>query len=761
MARPGTKPITKAALERRLRAIALDLRWTWCSAAARLFAAVDPVLWEATNHAPLTVLRLAAPARLAACAEDRGFLALLAEAEERHRAYYAAKPWFARKVTGPRRKTRVAYFCSEYAVHESVPQYSGGLGVLAGDHLKSASDLGVPLVAVGLLYRHGYYRQELREDGSTRVLYADQDFAEHPIVDTGVTIECPVGSHLVAARVWRMQVGRVPLYLLDADLAGAPRSHRELTFGLYEGDSPLRLRQQALLGIGGVRALAAMGETPDVFHLNEGHAALASIERLRRLVQGGTPFAAALEHVRASTVFTTHTPVPAGHDRYAPALVARVVRPLLGELGLSARELVDLGRERPGDAKEPLCMTVLALRTAAHVNGVSALHGEVSRAMWQRTFGARTPDDVPIGHVTNGVHTRTWIAPEAEALFERKLRPRREGGGPHDASWSRLARVTDAELWDLRSRLRRKLVAFVRERLVGQAIRRGADVGEISAARATFSEDALTIGFARRFATYKRAPLVFRDVKRLARILSDEKRPVQLVFAGKAHPADVEGQAFAQEIHAMTRKAGLRGRVALIEEYDMHVGRMLTSGCDVWLNTPLAPHEASGTSGMKPPLAGGLNLSILDGWWCEGFDGKNGWAIGDGPPGDGSLMPARVVTLRTPGPFIESLKRISSRSSSGGGRGGCPRVGSRACGARSRRFPRASARIAWSGTTGSAPTRRPPTEPRGERARGSDRRAYASVRTGAGPAPRRTLDAPKLEPAEPVLAIECRRDGDP
>jgi len=635
MTPPRTKRISPASLERRLRALAFDLRWTWCSSAARLFAAVDPVLWEATNHAPLEVLRRVAPPRLAACGEDRGFRALLAETEERRRAYYAATTWFARTVRGARRKTRIAYFCSEYAVHESIPQYSGGLGVLAGDHLKSASDLGLPLVAVGLLYRHGYYRQELRADGTTRVLYADQDFAEHPLVDTGVTVECPIGTSLVKARVWRMQIGRIPLYLLDADLADEPRVNRELTIGLYRGEPRQRLRQQALLGIGGVRALAAVGETPDVFHLNEGHAALVNVERLRVLVAEGVPFDEALARVRASTVFTTHTPVPAGHDRYAPALAARVLRPLLGELGLPARRLIDLGRERPGDEQEPLCMTILAMRTSARINGVSALHGGVSRAMWQRVFGARTPGEVPIGHVTNGVHTRTWIAPEAEALFERRLRPRRNGGGPRDESWSRLDRVTDAELWELRRRLRRRLVGFVRERLAAQAIRRGADVDEVAGARATFTEDALTIGFARRFATYKRAPLVFRDAKRLARILTDAKRPVQIVFAGKAHPADAPGQAFAQQVHALARKTGFHGRVALIEEYDMHVGRMLTSGADVWLNTPLAPHEASGTSGMKSPLAGGLNLSILDGWWSEGFDGSNGWAIGDGPVADG------------------------------------------------------------------------------------------------------------------------------
>jgi len=365
-------------------------------------------------------------------------------------------------------------------------------------------------------------------------------------------------------------------------------------------------------------------------HLNEGHAAFAAVERVRALMARGRSFDAALDAVRQSTVFTTHTPVPAGHDRYGAKDVGRYLRPILKELGLSAEAFADLGRERPGDRQEPVCMTVLGLNTARNVNGVAELHGHVSREMWKGVYDVDEVDDVPIGHVTNGVHARTWLAPEADDLYRRHLKPRWNGMGPGDDPWKRASKIPLEELWELRRTLRSKLVHFVRARLARQAERRGEGAAAVAEAYRSFDEEALTLGFARRFATYKRAPLIFKEAKRLAALLGDPERPVQLVFAGKAHPRDEGGQELAQIIHAQARKAGFRGRVALLEEYDMQVGRLLTSGCDVWLNNPIRPNEASGTSGMKPPLHGGLNASILDGWWPEGFDGENGWAIGDG-----------------------------------------------------------------------------------------------------------------------------------
>ncbi len=616
-------------LEQRIRALALDLMWTWSAEVQRAFSMLDPNLWEATNRAPLEVLRRVHPARLEACAEDPEFALRLTAAEAAQAAYHNRKTWFGRQYAKRHSKLRVAYFCSEFAIHESMQQYSGGLGVLAGDHVKSCSDLGIPFVGVGLLYRHGYYVQELRKDGTTRVLFPDYDFADMPVTDTGKEIECPLGKQLVRAKVWRMQVGRVPVFLLDADLPGVPKAHRQLTEGLYKGEPDLRLRQQVLLGVGGMLALSAVKQVPTVVHLNEGHAAFANVERLRALVVRGRSFERALAQVRASSVFTTHTPVPAGHDRYAPKDVAKYLAPHLGVLGLSTQKFADLAREVPGDKLEPFCMTVLGLRTSERVNGVAQLHGEVTRKMWAKAYGVPAAE-VPVGAITNGIHVRTWLAPEAEALYARHLGKKWDDFGPDDDVWAKLASVTDEELWALRRTLRAKLVHFVRERLARQARRRGEDAAQVAACYAMFDEDALTLGFARRFATYKRAPLIFKEAKRLAAVLGDAARPVQIVFAGKAHPRDLGGQDMAREVHARARDAGFHGHVALIEEYDMHVGRILTSGADVWLNNPIRPNEASGTSGMKPPLHGGLNASILDGWWPEGFDGENGWAIGDG-----------------------------------------------------------------------------------------------------------------------------------
>ncbi|MCS7033842.1 MAG: alpha-glucan family phosphorylase, partial [Phycisphaerae bacterium] len=524
----------------------------------------------------------------------------------------------------------VAYFCAEYAIHESLQQYSGGLGVLAGDHIKSCSDLGVPLVGIGLLYRCGYYTQEFATDGSTRVIYPELDFSDLPITDTGKSIRLPIGRRTVQAKIWKQTVGRNSIYTLDTDVPANHPEDRRLTRHLYGGDREYRIRQEILLGVGGVLALEALGLRATVFHLNEGHAAFAALERVARLMAEGSDRAEAIERVRTTSVFTTHTPVPAGNDRFDPRLTLQYIGHYAKRLGVDAEELLGLGREDPTDRNEPFCMTVLALKLSARCNGVAALHGDTSRRMWTRVYGL-PPDQharVPIGHVTNGIHSRTWLAPEMLPLYQKYLKPRWNGAGPTTDFWKRAATIPDAELWALRNLLRQKLIHFIRQRLADQIARAHGDIQMLMAAHQTFDPHALTIGFARRFATYKRAPLIFHDAARLARILGRPQKPVQIVFAGKAHPADSGGQAFAQQIYQHAQEHRFVGRVVILEDYDMHVGRMLTSGVDVWLNNPLRPQEASGTSGMKPPLHGGLNLSILDGWWPEAYNGHNGWAIG-------------------------------------------------------------------------------------------------------------------------------------
>jgi len=611
--------------------IAHDLWWTWNEIGQRPFAALDPLLWEATAGNPVAVLRRTPLAVLEARLAEPSMQALVQQARAALHEYRTGETWYDRsgRAAG---EVRVAYLCSEFALHESMPQYAGGLGVLAGDHLKSASDLGIPLCGVGLLYAHGYYRQQLREDGSTRVLYPLQDPAELPIVDTGVRVRCPIGDRSPTVAVWMQRIGRTRLFLLDTNLPGNAPEDRALTEGLYKGPPQIRLEQQVLLGVGGMIALEALGEHPTVVHLNEGHAAFAGLWMLADAMHRGASEGEAIERVRARLVFTTHTPVPAGHDRYPFELALPALAPVLRRGGFDRRLVESLAREDPAAAKEPLCMTVLALRLARFSNGVSTLHGAVSRRMWAQAHGVEESEAdaaVPIGAITNGVHLPTWMHPLSEA-FWRRSKVALPASAPeaqplHDAAAR--GRVDLEAFWGLRNRLRSMLVRFVRERLVRQAIVRGEDPDRVDRAAAMLREDALTIGFARRFATYKRAVLVLSDLKRLARILGDEKRPVQLIFAGKAHPRDEGGQAFAQLVFEATRHHRLEGRLVLLEEYDMRIGRMLVAGCDLWLNTPVRPHEASGTSGMKVPLNGGINCSIADGWWPEADDGRNGWTI--------------------------------------------------------------------------------------------------------------------------------------
>lgn len=622
----------------RLDKLARNIWWTWTPRARRLFEGIDPGLWKSTHHNPIRVLYELSETRAAALAADERFLAELAAVESELADYLKTKGWYEKSHAshGPAaKKLRVAYFCMEYGLHESLPLYSGGLGMLAGDHLKSASDLGIPLCAMGILWRKGYYQQEITHEGLVKVHYPPYDFDRLPMNDTGKFFKMDIGGRSVKVKVWTLTIGRVELYLLDTDLPENHKDDRALTSNLYGVGKPdYRLRQELLLGVGGLHALAALNIKPTVIHLNEGHAAFAGLERVRQLVKKGLGYDDAVEAVRQSTVFTTHTPVPAGHDRFEPKLVTKFLKKTASEIGLSPMQLLGLGRVTETNKTESFCMTVLALKLAERCNGVAELHGQVSRDMWKALFGVTQdnpgPDRVPIGHVTNGIHPQSWIAEETIEFYDKYLQPTWNGSGPDDDWWARATDVPDEAFWALRRRLKMKLVTRVRELMRDQLVMHQASEEDLNALFDTFNGAALTIGFARRFATYKRATLIFRDADRLAKIVNDPHRPVQFLFAGKAHPADAEGNEFVRLVHQMTRDERFRGRIYLLQNYDKSIGELLTSGTDVWLNNPIRPMEASGTSGMKPPLNGGINCSILDGWWPEGFNGHNGWALGDG-----------------------------------------------------------------------------------------------------------------------------------
>ncbi|MCS7083248.1 MAG: alpha-glucan family phosphorylase [Bacteroidetes bacterium] len=606
----------------RLRELAYNLWWSWHPEAQALFEALHPVLWESSGHNPVAVWRALDESLLRERLASEAFREHLRTVYERFRSY------MEEPSRNGHNQGLVAYFCMEFALHESLPQYAGGLGVLAGDHLKSASDLGLPLVGVGIFWREGYFTQRFSPDGWQQECYERIDPYRGPLVPLThpdgppVIVSVPLDGRRVWLRAWKVQVGRVPLYLLDADFDSNAESDRALTRRLYADGPELRIRQEALLGIGGVRLLRALGLKPDVFHLNEGHCAFLTLELLREARAQGLELEEAWDQVRARCVFTTHTPVDAGHDRFPAELVERVLGGYRIELGLSQDQLLALGRVNTGDSHEPLCMTVLALKGSRWANGVSRLHGEVSRHMWQSLYPGRPVQEVPIGYITNGVHLATWAASEAQAFLSRHLGPDWEAHQVDPAFWSRIDEISDEALWAYRNRLRLRLLAFVREYVRAQSL---------PFPPLLLNAEALTIGFARRFAPYKRATLLFRYPDRLARLLGDPDRPVQILFAGKAHPRDDWGKRLLQEIYHMAQRPEFAGKIVLLENYDLYVARMLVSGCDLWLNTPRRPFEASGTSGMKVVLHAGLQASVLDGWWCEGFNGRNGWAIGDGP----------------------------------------------------------------------------------------------------------------------------------
>ncbi len=620
----------------RLRELVYNLWWSWNADALGLFRRLDPDLWNDVAQNPVRFLAHLSQRRLDQAASDKAYLAQMARVLERFDAYMSRDTWFAGE-NPDLVNSRIAYFSMEFGIHESLPVYSGGLGVLAGDHLKSASDLGVPLIGIGLMYRQGYFQQRLTSDGWQIEEYPSVDFYQIPVTrvngDDGepIGIKLMIGEREVHAAIWRVQVGRVPLYLLDTDLQENDPRDRSITQRLYGGEEEMRIRQEILLGIGGVRALDKLGLRPDVCHMNEGHSAFLTVEQIRqRMEEDKLDFGEAREAVTPSHVFTTHTPVSAGIDRFEESLLEKYIGPYLPSIGLSLPEFSALGKKNASDPDEKFCMAVIALRLAARTNGVSALHGHVSREMWHTVWPGAPRDEVPITSITNGIHTSTWISPGMADLLDRYLGPGwSENPADHDI-WNRVDEIPDHELWRTHERRRAALITFARQRIKEQLRRRGAPHAEIKAADELLDPEALTIGFARRFAPYKRGALVFRDTERLLRIVRNQDRPVQFIFAGKAHPRDDKGKEIIKQIVTHIKLPEFRRRIAFIENYDMDVARMLVQGVDVWLNNPIKPREASGTSGMKVPSNGGINMSVLDGWWPEAYDGENGWAIDEG-----------------------------------------------------------------------------------------------------------------------------------
>jgi glycogen phosphorylase len=621
---------------KRLQDLAYNLWWVWHPEAQALFSSIDPHLWKQVNQNPVKFLRSVKQQQLNTAAGNESYLEryqrVLAELD----AYRApdANTWFRRQHKENRDLT-IAYFSAEFGMHEALPIYSGGLGILSGDHCKEASDLGLPFVGMGFLYPQGYFTQRISSSGEQEAIYEKIDFAEVPALPAldaegnPVVIHVDLPGRTVYAKVWKIQVGRIPLYLMDTDVERNAPQDRELSARLYGGDHEMRISQEFVLGIGGVRALRALGYQPTVWHMNEGHSAFLNLERIRELVQGqDMSFDEALEFVRAGTVFTTHTPVAAGHDAFNFELVEKFFWQYWGQLGIDRHHFLSLASHDQGWGAQ-FSMTVLAFRLSAYHNGVSELHGHVSRRMWADLWPGSPVEQTPIGHITNGVHTATWLVPELRDLYSRYLQEDWLEVVDDSKTWQPVQSLPDDELWEVHVDRKRKLIDFVRDRLQQQYLRHGEGPRRIAQAAQLLDPNALTIGFARRFATYKRATLLFRDLDRLKRMLRNPVRPVQIIFSGKAHPRDEPGRALIRHIYELSQDPELDGRIVFVENYDMNIARHLISGVDIWLNNPRRPYEASGTSGQKAALSGIPNFSILDGWWQEAYDGHNGWAIGE------------------------------------------------------------------------------------------------------------------------------------
>lgn len=619
-------------------ALAHNLWWSWHPEVDNLFRDLDPIRWRQLDHNPIALLAEFTPERLDMRATEMVLYSRINHAYRRLKEYMDPnRVVWGTTHSGVLGSKPVAYFSAEFGLHESVPIYSGGLGVLSGDHIKSASGLGVPLVAVGLFYDQGYFKQRLDNNGWQIEEYQDTKVENEPMAPClgpdgkplHVAIQTRHGQLL--AKVWLMQVGRVNLYLLDCDVEGNSPEDRQLTSRLYGGDHRTRIRQELVLGIGGMRALKALGITPGVYHLNEGHSAFVPLEAIReRMHNDGRSFDESLRLVAQHTVFTTHTPVPAGHDRFDKGLIEEHLGPLRDQLGISHEQLMGLGRVEPQNDGEAFTMTVMALKLSRRANAVSCLHGYVTRRMWAHLWPWRVEEEIPIGHITNGVHIPSWLAWQMKQLYDRKFPVDwMQRMGEPDV-WQLIHQVDPGELWETHYALKSMLLSFVRRRVSRQCRRRGESDDVVEAARNMLDPNALTIGFARRFATYKRADLLMTDMDRLDRLINNPDRPVQIIFAGKAHPADHPGKTLIQKIANLRHDPRFTGKVAFVEDYDINVCRHLVQGVDVWLNNPRRPLEASGTSGQKVVLNGGLNLSVLDGWWAEAYDGRNGFAIGKG-----------------------------------------------------------------------------------------------------------------------------------
>ncbi len=619
-----------------LDTIAFNMFWSWDRHFIDLFKRIDPQLWATYGHNPVKLIGNVGQERLDTLAEDHGFLSQLQRAADALKRYLEGPSWFDKACSGTARPL-IAYFSAEFGIHECLPIYAGGLGVLAADHLKSASDLGVPLVGIGLLYQKGYFRQYLNVDGWQQEVYVENDFYNMPVElvrrDDGrpLTVSVEYPGRAVEAQIWYASIGRVKLYLLDANLPSNSPTDRMITTSIYGGDREMRIWQEIMLGIGGFRALTALGIQPTVCHMNEGHTGFMTLERIRQIMNSsGAGFDQALEAAKAGNVFTMHTPVRAGVDEFTTDLMDKYFEDYLPTLGIDRARFLAFGRILAGDDGETFKMPILAMRMSSYINGVSELHGRVSRELWSCLWRGVPSSEIPIASITNGVHLKSWLSQETASLYERYVGPGWLEEPADAAAWENLSRIPDEELWRCHQRCRERLVAFTRNRLKTQMQRRGTYHSELNHAEEVLNPEALTIGFARRFAVYKRANLLLKDPDRFAKILTNPKRPVQIIFAGKAHPRDTEGKEIIRQIIHFASQFDVRRHIVFLEDYDINVAKVLVRGVDVWLNNPRRPWEASGTSGMKAAINGALNISTLDGWWCEGYRPDGGWVIGAG-----------------------------------------------------------------------------------------------------------------------------------
>jgi len=617
-----------------LETIARNMFWSWNPESVDLFKRIDNNLWTTCGHNPVKFLCSVSQDCLKAMAENEGFLCQLQKATDKLKSYLEGPTWFE-KVCSKHSKPIIAYFSAEFGLHECLPIYAGGLGILAGDHLKSASDLGVPIVGIGLLYQKGYFRQHLNIDGWQQEVYIDNDFYNMPIElvrkksGRPLTISVEFPGRSVSAQIWCASIGRVKLYLLDTNIDGNSSVDQLITASLYGGDRELRIRQEIILGIGGLKALSAMDIEPTVCHMNEGHAAFVTLERIRKLRnEKNMTFDEAAEATRSGNVFTMHTCVKAGLDEFSVDLMDKYLGSYFPHLGINRNRFLGLGRILPDDELEPFKMAVLALGLSSYVNGVSKLHGHISREMFSSLWPGLPVDEVPIKHITNGVHINTWTSDEMNSLYERYFGPNWAEKITDKSIWNNIEQIPDEELWRAHQRCKERLIVFARRRLKVQLQRRGTYHSELNWADVVLDPEALTIGFARRFATYKRANLLLKDPQRLVKLLSDTTRPVQIIFAGKAHPRDAEGKDIIRQIINFANQHNLKRRIVFLEDYDMNVARAMVQGVDVWLSSPRRPMEASSTSGMKAAINGSLNMSTLDGWWCEAYRPDVGWVIG-------------------------------------------------------------------------------------------------------------------------------------